>query len=55
MNQLWTLQCPTSVDHREKFNIEHYFIMTERIIYHTVHIMENKAHYLALILDGFIK
>ena len=43
----------TSVDQWE--NIEQWYIMTQRIIQHNVHIMENKAHCLALNLDCFIQ
>ena len=42
----------TSVDQRE--NIEWCFIMTQRKIWYIMHIMESKAHYSALKLDGFI-
>ena len=42
-----------SVDQRE--NKEQCYIMTQRIIQHTAHIIENKAHYLTLNLDGFVQ
>ena len=35
-----------------KGNVEQCFIMTQR---HTIHIMENKVHYLAMNLDGFMQ
>ena len=43
----------TSVDQKENYSI--IIIMTPRIIQHTIHIMENEAHHLALNLDGFIQ
>ena len=42
-----------SVDQRE--DIEQCYVMTQRIIQHTAHIMENKAYYLALNLGGFVQ
>ena len=43
----------TIVDQREY--TEQCFIMTQRKIQHSVHIMENKEHYLASNLNAFIQ
>ena len=46
----------TNVNQRDNIPVEQCYtcIMIHRIIQHTVDIMDSKAHYFALNLDGFI-
>ena len=53
MNQLWALHDLAQVLIKGKY--KQCYIKMQRIKLHTVHIIENKAHHLALNLDGFIQ